>query len=698
MTIQSPAGHAIAVPGAVRVPAPPVPRIEAASPSPEPGWTRRSVPLLLAAAVCLPLLVLLASGLLSWREAWRQARLETLRTADAAAEYAGRVLDGHRLLLLRVDDMLRGRADADIRQNEGLLRLEINRMLEGLPNGLTSFVLDREGHALLAANLYPVPREPSFRDREFFQVLSAPEAPATHVSRVLLGRVDNTTFFAISRRRTAPGNGLPRGSFDGLVNVSVFPSDLTAGLRQMLGDSEDLITLVRADGEVLANTIGFTRAPPPLPPGPARAAMARQEGRLSLMLPAEPGEPARIAALRQVAGWPVYALASRPEADVAGAWRTQMMPQLAVGLPASALLALLALLVWRQQGALKRAYRGLETRVKERTAALAASEAEFRATFDSSIMGKAQADLHNLRLTRANRRFCEITGYDTLTLTAGMTLPELGLLEAGGEEEAHFRAAMTAEGRYETDRAISHRSGRQVWVHLACALIQDGSGRQPRIIAAVQDITDRKLAEERQALLAREVDHRAKNALAVVQAALRLTPKRDADDFARSIEGRVGALARAQTVLARTRWEGAGLRDLAAGELAAFLVPGPGGPQVRISGPPTSIPAVLTQPLSMALHELATNAVKHGALSQPGGELGITWWVEAAMLRLDWHERGGPPVAGQPERSGFGSRLLQATIGQQLGGRLTMRWEPEGLHAVLEVPLARPGSSEPAEV
>jgi two-component sensor histidine kinase len=208
-------------------------------------------------------------------------------------------------------------------------------------------------------------------------------------------------------------------------------------------------------------------------------------------------------------------------------------------------------------------------------------------------------------------------------------------------------------------------------------------------------VTDRTAAAERQELLMRELDHRAKNALAVVQAALRLTPKDDPSAYARAVEGRVAALARAHTLLARAQWTGADLRAMAEGELAPFLDTGasaPGaGPRAELDGPPLALKPGAAQALSMALHELATNATKHGALSASGGRVSLSWRVDRASgeLRLRWVERGGPRVSAPPARRGFGSRVLDGTVRGQLGGAVSRAWEPAGLVCEVGVPLAQ---------
>ncbi len=212
-----------------------------------------------------------------------------------------------------------------------------------------------------------------------------------------------------------------------------------------------------------------------------------------------------------------------------------------------------------------------------------------------------------------------------------------------------------------------------------------------RLLGVNIDITERKIAEERQVLLMQELDHRAKNALAVVQAAVRLTPSDDPEAFRAAIIGRVGALARAHTLLAAEQWMGANIQDLVRAELAAFLTETPGTTRVETEGPALILTPAATQALSMALHELATNATKHGALATATGRVELKWWPDAKgrTLRLIWTEMGGPPLGQPPARRGFGSRVLHATLAGQLGGHVEHRWEASGLTVTVTLPLSR---------
>jgi two-component sensor histidine kinase len=208
----------------------------------------------------------------------------------------------------------------------------------------------------------------------------------------------------------------------------------------------------------------------------------------------------------------------------------------------------------------------------------------------------------------------------------------------------------------------------------------DGTPR--RLVGVTLDITDRRAAEERQALLMREVDHRAKNALAVALSVVQLAPRDvPAEAFAAGITARIAAMARAHSLLASEGWAGAELAALVEAELAAYAG------HVTRDGPGLRVSAGAAQPLAMLLHELVTNAAKHGALSAPGGRVALRWAVEAGSLRLTWRETGGPRLAGPPARSGFGSRLLVALAERQLGGEVALDWsDPAGLVATLTLP------------
>ena len=237
---------------------------------------------------------------------------------------------------------------------------------------------------------------------------------------------------------------------------------------------------------------------------------------------------------------------------------------------------------------------------------------------------------------------------------------------------------------YQGEFRVLRSNGKVRWCFGTAAPTVDQSGSVIRVSGITVDITDRKEAEERQALLAREVDHRAKNALALVQSIVRMTRANSVPAYIAAVEGRINALSRAHTLLALSRWEGADLGGLVEEELEPFR----SGDIARIDahGPKILLQPTPAQSLALALHELATNAAKYGALSASGGTVKVAWEVDAGHLVLQWDESGAPPTK-QPSAPGFGMRIILASIEGQLDGQARFDWRPDGLRCELTVPL-----------
>jgi two-component sensor histidine kinase len=245
---------------------------------------------------------------------------------------------------------------------------------------------------------------------------------------------------------------------------------------------------------------------------------------------------------------------------------------------------------------------------------------------------------------------------------------------------AHFAKGAKS---YEAEFRIIRPNGEIRWCVGTAAATIDKAGRVVRLSGVTVDITERKHAEERQNLLAREVDHRAKNALALAQSIVRLTRGDNVKAYIRSVEGRINALARVHTVLSLSSWQGAEIRRLIGEELAPYAV----GDQIALSGSELQLQPATAQTLALALHELVTNSAKYGALSTLSGRLALRWENEEGVLRLLWEETGGPPVQ-EPTTRGFGTRTVIASIESQLGGEARFDWRREGLLCRLSVPLS----------
>jgi PAS domain S-box-containing protein len=211
-------------------------------------------------------------------------------------------------------------------------------------------------------------------------------------------------------------------------------------------------------------------------------------------------------------------------------------------------------------------------------------------------------------------------------------------------------------------------------------------GRVQRVIGTVIDITERKRAEERIQLLMREVNHRSKNLLALVQAVARLTVANSPQEFLTRFEERIRALAASQDLLVRDGWSGVPLEALIRSQLAHFadLI----GARIHLEGPPVEVNAQAAQALGMAIHELATNAGKYGALANAAGVVRVTWSLQAQaggapLLSMAWVERGGPPVT-KPSRRGFGSTVIETMAKLSLGATIELDFAPEGFSWRLE--------------
>jgi PAS domain S-box-containing protein len=216
-----------------------------------------------------------------------------------------------------------------------------------------------------------------------------------------------------------------------------------------------------------------------------------------------------------------------------------------------------------------------------------------------------------------------------------------------------------------------------------------------RVIGTALDITERKQAEERQRLLMAELDHRVKNTLSNVSAVAHLSSHRAASvgSFVQALDGRIQAMSQAHALLARGAWAGTDLRELVTEVLTPFLTRAQDN--IRIDGEAAWVLPELTQSLALTLHELATNALKHGALSTPTGHVLISWTIDRGSphLRLAWREEAGPPVT-QPTTQGFGLTVLKAAA-SDVGALAECRFERNGFEYSLKGPFVMPHTGPP---
>ncbi len=217
------------------------------------------------------------------------------------------------------------------------------------------------------------------------------------------------------------------------------------------------------------------------------------------------------------------------------------------------------------------------------------------------------------------------------------------------------------------------------------------------ILLAIEEITERKRADEHREILVGELNHRVKNTLAVVQsiASQTLGNASSIEDARAAFGSRLMNLAKAHDVLTRENWAGADLADI----VIDTVKPHAGGEsRFQIDGPHVRLGPNAALAVAMALHELCTNAAKYGALSTEEGRVDIVWRLDGdgtdRRLSLRWSESEGPPVTS-PTRKGFGSRLIQQVLATELGGKVRVAYDPSGVVCTIDAPMPDAGKGEP---
>jgi PAS domain S-box-containing protein len=259
-------------------------------------------------------------------------------------------------------------------------------------------------------------------------------------------------------------------------------------------------------------------------------------------------------------------------------------------------------------------------------------------------------------------------------------------IPANRRGEEHGILALIREGErvepYDTVRR--RKDGSLVEVSLMVAPLKDSAGRVIGACKIVRDISARKRAEEQLRTLSHEVDHRARNLMAIVQATVHMSNAPTSHELKAAIEGRIRALAKAHTLLSKTRWKGADLTSLVREELSPYDADG--ASRISLAGPELRLEPGHAQSIAMVVHELATNAVKYGALSVPAGRIRVDWsYPNNGRLLLRWTEFDGPSVK-PPQRQGFGGRVIDQLVRNKLKGEARFDWRAEGLACEIVLP------------
>jgi PAS domain S-box-containing protein len=309
------------------------------------------------------------------------------------------------------------------------------------------------------------------------------------------------------------------------------------------------------------------------------------------------------------------------------------------------------------------------------TGMLADREARFQATFENAAVGIAHVAPDG-RWLRVNKALCQILRYPVDEL---LTKSFQNVTHPDDLASDLAQVKLMHEGTinsYEVEKRYLRKDGSAIWGRSTVGCVRKEDKSVDYFVSVVEDITARRAHEEHVHLLMREVNHRAKNMLSLVLAIARQTAARNPEDFIERFAERVQALAANQDLLVRNEWQGVDIEDLVRAQLEHFadLV----GSRIAVGGARLRLSAAAAQAIGLALHELATNAGKYGALSADAGRVDVSWRTEANTFTMSWTECDGPLVS-PPKQRGFGTEVITAMAERSVGGKVDLDYSPPGL-------------------
>lgn len=293
----------------------------------------------------------------------------------------------------------------------------------------------------------------------------------------------------------------------------------------------------------------------------------------------------------------------------------------------------------------------------------------------------------------ANDAFLRLTGFprDDVVGTSFISLMAQGL---GSEEVQKIKIAFAGNADSEPEVCFRRKDGNDFWASVFITSVCDETGTIEQHFISLVDLTAQREKQSHCEMLIDELNHRVKNTLVTVQSIMRQSLRATTDPavIRETIEARLFALSRSHDLLSRHSWEGAGLRSLLDAELKPFIHANRDHARITIEGVDVSIPPKAILALGIAFHELATNAVKYGALSNEVGTILITWDVmtkgKDERLTLTWRESGGPAVV-VPDHKGFGSQVIERGLAHELGADVSLAYLPSGVIFTIEVFFSR---------
>lgn len=606
-----------------------------------------------AAAVSAILMLAFLGALAALGAALYSRSLSDARGMAVALEhYALRtIVTGDLLTRIARDKVLqRGTLD-QIAQDEGIKDV-LAALTRELPEGSGMIVVDPTGR-MVASNAALPDRQVDLSDRAWFRAHQ--DGADMILSEALLSRVTNRIMFIVTRAvRDGDGRLLA------IINFGV-PSDSLVGSDALPQFYDGVVlTLMNREGALLARSA--------FPPDLVGTKLWVPEGDDWVGPVANRAIDAR-AAVEATETNDTYGLVAQASIPMTQIFAPLLLVA-AVGLPIVGAVAIGIGLLLRT---LARSHRELK-----------ATKARLEAVIEASHLGSWHLDVSRER-SDMNARWAQIVGHRSEEI---QNSPQEWLSRLHPDERPAVLAEMQAllsgeKPLLHIEHRLRHKDGHWVWVlDSGCVVEWDEAGRPLTVTGTILDISERREAENRARVLMRELDHRAKNLLAVVYSMINLMKADSVAAFKTAILGRVKALGHVHSLLSGAGWQGVPLDQLIRTETAAYL--GDGGPKVIAGGPTLILSPAAAQAVAIVVHEWMTNSAKYGALSSASGVVRLDWRQETAAgpVEIVWQESGGPEVEA-PVRSGFGTTLLTLMVKDQLNGTLSAHWPATG--AVFEV-------------
>jgi PAS domain S-box-containing protein len=627
----------------------------------------------------VPLLIFALFAWWSWRNVEADARASAERAAASFSEYAQRVFEIQETALEAVLDHVKGRSAADIAASRSVheFMAQIDRHTHTSES--ISLVRADTGRVIASSQGFPAP-DLDVSQRDYLKAHRA-GYQNTYIGEVVNAAPFGGVGFTISRSDPATG----------IIAVAQMSIDSFIQLSGTQASPRNALTLARADGMALvlnpplANPVGFR-----LNEDGVTLRLIDGEAKAGTIAPSNVDHVERLWQFRKVGHYPVYAIYGMDVVLIRAAWLRQIVPFGLVTLLASAL----------TYGMSRRWQAAVEDR---RRAQSEAEVARVRAERAEALARVEQARDDLLQMAERSNELvatADLNGRITYINSAGKRM--IGCDHKGDLHDLHFSTYIAPESvGYFNDTFIpaarqhGHASAEMKLRNLTslepidviCAtfLLLDRKGNPNQLGIVIRDITDSKRHEEHLNLLMREVHHRAKNMLTVVQAISNQTAAKSPKDFLARFTERLRALSANQDLLVRNKWGGVDIADLAQAQLAAFadLM----GSRIAMRGPKLRFNAEAAQAVGLALHELATNASKYGALSTETGSVEVCWRLDGDVFAMSWTERGGPPVSA-PTHRGFGSTVVNAMAKRSVQGEVRLDYAPSGVVWTLTCPSA----------